>query len=80
MKKIKQFFYENKTILITLFCFSLLVYGYAGLNTIINLDGVDDFVIKEKVSNYALYLSVGRWGWSLIGFFFDYYPSSFLCN
>lgn len=79
MKKIKQFFYDNKTVLISLFCFSILVYGYAGLNSIINLDGIDDFIIKDKVSNYALYLSVGRWGWSLIGLFFDFYPSSFLC-
>lgn len=79
MKNINKFLSDNKIILLILFFFSILVYGYAGFNTIINLDGVDDFIINSKTSNYTLYLSVGRWGWSVVGLLFNYYPSSFLC-
>lgn len=77
--KIKKFVFDNKKSLIILFIISFLVYGYAGFNSIYNIDGIDDLFVGSEMSDYHNYLSVGRWGWALIGFIFDYYPSTFLC-
>lgn len=79
MEKIKSFFIRNKIILLILFIISLLIYGYAGTNNIINIDGVNDMIINNKLSDCNMYISVGRWGWAMVGFIFNYYPSTFLC-
>lgn len=78
MKKIEKFFKDNKIVLVALFAIFIVTYGFAGTNSIINIDGIDDYVILNKLSDYKLYLSVGRWGWAIIGYIFNYYPVPFL--
>lgn len=79
MEKIKKFILDNKVLLITTFCFTILVFSYFGVSTVINNDGVLDFIIDDTTNaGYKLYLSVGRWGWALIGLIFNYYPSPIL--
>lgn len=75
----KKLFKDNKLILIVLFCFTLIVYGYFGFNSIYNIDGINDLILINKVNDFNLYLSVGRWSWALIGLIFDYYPLPLLC-
>lgn len=78
MKKIEKFFNDNKKVLIALFVIFIVTYGFAGTNSIINIDGVDDYIILDKLFDYKLYISVGRWGWAIIEFIFNYYPVPFL--
>ncbi len=79
MTKLKKFYQENKLVLIIIFCFTILTFGYFGVSTVINNDGVLDFIIDDTTNaGYKLYLSVGRWGWALIGIIFKYYPVPFL--
>lgn len=78
MKKIEKFLRDNKRVLVILFVIFIVTYGFAGTNSIINIDGIDDYVILNKLSDYKLYLSVGRWGWAIIGLIFNYYPVPFL--
>lgn len=79
MQLLKKFFNENKVVLISIFAFTILCFGYYGVSTIVNNDGVLDFIIDSTTNaGYKLYLSVGRWGWALIGMIFNYYPLPFL--
>lgn len=75
----RKFFKENKVLLISLFCFSILVYGYFGVSGIFNIDGINDLIVQNKIYDYRLYISVGRWGWAILGALFKYYPMPFLC-
>lgn len=77
--KIKNFFLDNKAVLIVLFCFSLLIYGYFGVSTIVNCDGLDDLLLEGSTYNGKMYLSVGRWGWALICTIFNFYPAPVFC-
>lgn len=78
MKEIEKFFKDNKIVLVSLFAIFIVTYGFAGTNSIINIDGINDYVILNKLSDYKLYLSVGRWAWAIIGYIFNYYPVPFL--
>ena len=40
LKSIKNFFVNNKNILIIFFLISILTYAFFGLNNIINIDGI----------------------------------------
>lgn len=79
INKIKKFILNNKCEFIVLFIISFLVYCYAGFNSIYNIDGIDDLCVGSIMSDYHNYLSVGRWGWALVLFAFEYYPSTILC-
>lgn len=79
MKRILKFYKDNKVLLIATFVFSIITFGYFGVNNIINNDGVLDLIIDSSSNaDYRLYLSVGRYGWALIGSIFKFYPSPFL--
>lgn len=78
MKRIIKFYKDNKKTLITLFIFTILVYGYAGLNLIVNVDGIDDLMIANKPSYYEIYFSQGRWAWGMLEYLFAEYPIPFL--
>lgn len=73
--KINKFLKENKKILIIYLIIGLIVYSYIAFNSVYNVDGIDDLIINNKMTNFDMYVSMKRWGWALLGLPFSYYPS-----
>ena len=59
MKITEKFLKDNKRVLIILFVIFIVTYGFAGTNNIINIDGIDDYVILNKLSDYIFQLEDG---------------------
>ena len=75
---IKQFWKKNKSVLIFLFCFSILTFGYFGTHFIRNVDGVNDIPMDEMAQGFMTHIQMGRWGWALVSSLFMYMPVPFL--
>ncbi len=69
-----KFWEDNKKVLVILFCYTILIFGYFAFSGSINNDGIKDLLLEDGQAGFSLYLSVGRWGWALLGLISGYYP------
>lgn len=52
MEQLKQFWKENKIVLISLFGVAIFTFGYFGTHTILNVDGVNDFPMENMQQGF----------------------------